>query len=98
QWYWKTDLHNLLHFLALRADAHAQYEIRVYAETMLETVRRWVPLVHGAFLEHVMGAVQLSATAWTVLRRMLEGEAVTAETSGLGRREWRELMQALGRE
>src|ERR1700683_5055235 len=46
QWYWKIDLYNLFHFLSLRADAHAQYEIRAYAEAMLETVRRWVPLVH----------------------------------------------------
>jgi thymidylate synthase (FAD) len=98
QWYWKTDLHNLLRFLALRADAHAQYEIRVYAQAMAGTVERWVPQVHAAFLEHVLGAVHLSATAWGVVRRMLDGEAVTAETSGLGRREWHELMQILGRE
>ncbi|HXV23751.1 MAG TPA: FAD-dependent thymidylate synthase [Alphaproteobacteria bacterium] len=97
QWYWKIDLHNLLHFLALRADAHAQYEIRAYAETMIDTLRRWVPLVHGAFSEHVLGGIRLSATAWGVVRRMLAGEPVTEETSGLGKREWRELMAALGR-
>jgi thymidylate synthase (FAD) len=97
QWYWKTDLHNLLHFLALRADPHAQYEIRVYAETMIESVRRWVPLVHEAFAEHVLGGVKLSATAWSTVRRMLNGEAVTEQTSGLGKREWRELLAALGR-
>ena len=97
QWYWKTDLHNLLHFLALRADAHAQYEIRVYAETMIETVRRWVPLVHEAFAEHALGGMRLSATAWSAVKRMLAGESVTEETSGLGKREWRELMAALGR-
>jgi thymidylate synthase (FAD) len=97
QWYWKTDLHNLLHFLALRADPHAQYEIRVYAEAMIDTVRRWVPLVHEAFLEHVLGGVRLSASAWRVVRRMLDGESVAEETSGLGKREWRELMAALGR-
>jgi thymidylate synthase (FAD) len=97
QWYWKTDLHNLLHFLALRADPHAQYEIRVYAEAMIETVRRWVPLVHEAFAEHALGGVRLSASAWSAVRRMLDGEAVTEQTSGLGKREWRELMAALGR-
>jgi thymidylate synthase (FAD) len=97
QWYWKTDLHNLLHFLALRADAHAQYEIRAYAEAMIDTVRRWVPLVHEAFTEHVLGGVRLSATAWAAVRRMVDGETVTEETSGLGKREWRELMAALGR-
>ncbi len=98
QWYWKTDLHNLLHFLVLRADPHAQYEIRVYAEAMLDTLRRWVPLVHGAFVEHVLGGVGLSATAWGVVRRMLAGEPVTEETSGLSKREWRELMAQLGRD
>ncbi len=98
QWYWKIDLHNLLHFLALRADPHAQYEIRVYAEALLDTVRRWVPLVHGAFLEHVLGGIRLSASAWGVVRRMLAGEAVTEETSGLGKREWRELMALIDRD
>src|SRR3546814_12627424 len=51
QWYWKTDLLNLLHFLSLRADSHAQYEIRVYAEAMLDTVKRWVPACHDAFID-----------------------------------------------
>lgn len=55
QWYWKTDLHNLLHFLSLRADPHAQYEIRVYADAMAEALRRWVPMVHEAFLDYRMG-------------------------------------------
>ena len=73
QWYWKIYLYNLLHFLALRGDPHAQYEIRVYAEAMLDTLRRWVPLVHGAFAEHVLGGVRFSATAWSVVRRMLAG-------------------------
>ena len=49
QWYWKTDLHNLMGFLRLRADAHAQYEIRVYAEAMIDVLARWVPLTHEAF-------------------------------------------------
>jgi thymidylate synthase (FAD) len=98
QWYWKIDLQNLLHFLSLRADPHAQHEIRVYAEAMLGTVQRWVPLAYEAFLQHRLHAVTLSAAAWAAVRRMLAGESVTAETSGLGKREWRELMAALGRE
>jgi thymidylate synthase (FAD) len=97
QWYWKIDLHNLLHFLSLRADPHAQYEIRAYAAAMLDTVQRWVPLAHGAFVQHRLEAVTLSAAAWAAIRRMLAGEPVTAENSGLGKREWRELMAALGR-
>jgi thymidylate synthase (FAD) len=96
QWYWKIDLHNLLHFLALRADPHAQYEIRVYAEVMLETVRRWVPITHAAFLDHRLGALTLSAKAVAVVKAMLAGETPTAAASGLSPREWRELMAALG--
>lgn len=96
QWYWKIDLHNLLHFLSLRADAHAQHEIRVYAEAMLETVRRWVPITHDAFVNHRLGGAHLSAKALAVVRRMLAGEAPAQETSGLSKREWRELMAVLG--
>lgn len=97
QWYWKVDLHNLLHFLSLRADSHAQYEIRVYADAMLEVVKRWVPAVFDAFTEYRMGGAHLSRTGLDVVRRLLAGEAVTQETSGLGKREWRELMESLGR-
>jgi thymidylate synthase (FAD) len=97
QWYWKTDLHNLLHFLALRADAHAQYEIRVYAEAMLETAKRWVPLVYEAFEEHGLGGVRLSAKGLAAVKKMIAGESVTQEQSGMSKREWSELMTALGR-
>ncbi len=97
QWYWKTDLHNLLHFLSLRADAHAQYEIRVYAEAMLRTVQAWVPLACEAFEDYRMGAVTLSAQMLSVVRRLLAGEAVEQPASGLSKREWRELMEAIGR-
>ena len=96
QWYWKTDLHNLMNFLRLRADAHAQYEIRVYAEAMVDVMARWVPLSHEAFLEHRLGAVTLSRSALAAVKRLAAGEAVTAETSGLGAREWREVAAALG--
>jgi thymidylate synthase (FAD) len=96
QWYWKTDLHNLMGFLSLRADAHAQYEIRVYAEAMLESLKRWVPLCHDAFVEYVMGGARLSRTGLAVVRRMLAGEKVEQADSGLSPREWRELMAALG--
>ena len=98
QWYWKCDLHNLLHFIGLRADPHAQYEIRAYAEVLLETVKRWVPLVCEAFLNHVVTGVNLSGPALAVVKRMVAGEAVTQEGSGLSKREWRELMASLGRD
>jgi thymidylate synthase (FAD) len=96
QWYWKIDLHNLLHFLSLRADAHAQYEIRVYAEAMLETVQCWVPITHDAFLNHRLGGVHLSARALGVVKSLIAGRRVSPEASGLSKREWRELMSVLG--
>jgi thymidylate synthase (FAD) len=98
QWYWKIDLHNLLHFLSLRADAHAQYEIRAYADAMLGSVAAWVPLACQAFRDYRLGAVTLSAQMLSVVRRMLAGEAVAQAGSGLNRREWVELMAALGRD
>jgi thymidylate synthase (FAD) len=97
QWYWKANLHNLLHFLSLRADAHAQYEIRAYAETMLNVVKAWVPQCHAAFVDYRLGAVTFSAGMLAVLKRMLAGEAVAQEGSGLSKREWAEMMVALGR-
>jgi len=96
QWYWKTDLHNLFHFLRLRADAHAQYEIRVYAEAIAACVRDWVPLAYGAFEDYRMGGVTLSARALDVLKRRLKGEMVTQETSGMSKGEWREFEEVWG--
>ena len=98
QWYWKVDLHNLMHFLSLRADAHAQYEIRVYADAMMETLKRWVPLTASAFEDYRMGAAHLSAKGLAVVKRMIAGEQVEQKQSGLSAREWRELMATLGRE
>jgi thymidylate synthase (FAD) len=95
QWYWKTNLHNLFHFLSLRADAHAQYEIRVYADAMLDIVASWVPVAHQAFLDYRMGAVTFSGPMLAVLRRMLAGETVEQPESGLSAREWREMMASL---
>jgi thymidylate synthase (FAD) len=97
QWYWKIDLYNFMHFLSLRADAHAQYEIRVYADAMLGALERWVPLTAEAFRQHRLGGAHLSAAALAVVKRMLAGEPVTQEESGLGKREWQELMATLGR-
>jgi len=90
QWYWKVDLHNLFHFLRLRADAHAQFEIRVYADAMCEMVADWVPFAFRAFEDYRMGAVTMSAQMVDCMRRMLKGEAVTQENSGMSAREWRE--------
>lgn len=96
QWYWKTDLHNLFHFLRLRADAHAQYEIRVYAEAIAACVRDWVPLAFAAFEDYRMGGVTLSGKAIAVLKRQLKGEKVGQEDSGMSKGEWREFVEVWG--
>ena len=97
QWYWKVDLHNLLHFLSLRADPHAQYEIRVYAEAMLDMTRRWLPIACEAFEDYAVGGAHLSRSGIDIVRRMLAGEDVAQQDSGLSKREWTELMELLGR-
>ena len=95
QWYWKVDLHNLFHFLRLRADPHAQYEIRVYADAICDLVRAWVPAAYGAFEDYRLEAKQFCGPAMACLRRMLAGEEVTRENSGLSAGEWREFQAAL---
>jgi len=97
QWYWKADLHNLLHFCALRAHPHAQYEIRVYAEAMLETLKAWVPATYQAFRDYRLGAATFSAPMLAVLKRMLAGEHVEQEGSFLSKREFAEMMDFLAR-
>ena len=98
QWYWKTDLLNLMNFLFLRADKHAQYEIRVYAEAMLDTLKKWVPITHSAFLDYRIGAAHVSAKGLNVIKSFMNGKALNQETSGLSKREWNELMDVLGKE
>ena len=95
EWYWKINLHNLLHFLALRVDAHAQYEIRVYAEAMLDIVKEWVPFVYDAFCEHRMNGANISKTGVEVIRKMIQGDSVDQESSGMSKREWEELMKVI---
>ncbi|NQV21149.1 MAG: FAD-dependent thymidylate synthase [Rhodospirillales bacterium] len=95
QWYWKIDLHNLLHFLSLRADPHAQYEIRVYADVILDIVKRWVPAAYQAFMDYRVGGVGLSAAGLDVVKKLIAGTPVDQADSGLSKREWRELMDVL---
>jgi len=83
-------LHNLFHFLRLRADPHAQYEIRVYAEAIAACVKDWLPLAFAAFEDYRMGGVTLSGKAIAVLKRRLAGEVVGQEDSGMSKGEWRE--------
>ena len=80
----------------MRADSHAQYEIRVYAEAMLDTVKKWVPITHSAFLDYRVGAVHVSAKGKKVIQLMAKGEKVSHESSGLSKREWNELMNSFG--
>jgi thymidylate synthase (FAD) len=95
QWYWKTDLLNLMNFLFLRGDSHAQYEIRVYAEKMLDTVKKWVPITHAAFLDYRVGAAHLSSKGLKIIKSMINGNKISYEDSGLSKREWNELMTVI---
>jgi thymidylate synthase (FAD) len=97
EWYWKIDLHNLLHFLNLRSDSHAQYEIRVYAEIMLDLVKKWVPFVYEAFEEYYLHGSYISRKGLEVVRDMISGKAMTQEESGMTKREWSELMDVLNK-
>jgi thymidylate synthase (FAD) len=93
QWYWKIDLHNLLHFISLRADEHAQYEIQQYARTICEIVSRWVPLTWEAFADYRLESVCLSRLEAELISRLLNGDKVELATSGLTKRELSELSQ-----
>ena len=94
QWYWKTDLLNLMNFLRLRADHHAQYEIRAYADVMLDTLKKWVPITFEAFLDYRVGGTEVSSKGKEVLKKLISGENIDLESSGLSKREWNELMEA----
>ncbi len=92
QWYWKTDLHNLFNFLRLRADEHAQYEIRVYAEIICGLVQKWVPKAFQAFLDYQLNSIHLSSQAAECLKKKLKGEKIAFENSGMSKREWKEFL------
>jgi thymidylate synthase (FAD) len=98
QWYWKIDLHNLFHFVRLRADAHAQEEIRAYARVIGDVVRRWVPAAWDAFVDYRLESTTLSRVEREAVRRMLAGEAVDLAALGLSKREQDELRAKLERE
>ncbi len=98
QWYWKIDLHNLLHFLNLRADSHAQWEIQEYARIMLNILQLWVPLVTKAFINYRTGGAHLSEEGLSVVRMLLAGEQIDPENLKMSPREWRELKNLLALE
>ena len=94
QWYWKTDLLNLMNFLRLRADSHAQFEIRAYADVMLDTLKKWVPITYEAFMDYRVGGTEISSKGKLVLKDLISGKNVDIDSSGLSKREWNELMSA----
>lgn len=95
EWYWKVNLRNLLHFLSLRADSHAQYEIREYANKILDIVKLWVPYSFEAFNDYVLNAAVLSQQGLHVIRKMIKGEPITADDSQLSKRELEELTKLI---
>jgi len=97
QWYWKVDLHNLMHFLSLRADSHAQYEIRAYANVMLDMLKAWCPITYQAFMDYRVGGAQFSSKGLDIVKQMLAGKEVSQEASGMSKREYAELMATLGK-
>jgi thymidylate synthase (FAD) len=95
QFYWQINLWNLLHFLKLRADKHAQYEIRAYAEAILDIVEKWAPQTFEAYRDYMQEAVLLSGPALRVLRQALAGEDVDWKAAGISKREADELIELL---
>ena len=83
-----------MNFLRLRADHHAQYEIRAYADVMLDTVKKWVPITYEAFMDYRVGGTEVSAKGKEVLKKLIKGDKVDMNQSGLSKREWNELMEA----
>ena len=83
-----------MNFLRLRADHHAQYEIRVYADIMLDTLKRWVPITYDAFMDYRVGGTEVSAKGKVIIQKLLKGEEINLEQSRLSKREWNELMEA----
>jgi thymidylate synthase (FAD) len=95
EWYWKIDLHNLLHFLRLRSDGHAQAEIRAYANVIGDVVEQWVPHTWAAWVEHVRDAPRLSASAWRYIAAALNPEDLPVLLAPLPERERRETMSLI---
>lgn len=96
QWYWKVDLHNFMRFLSLRADAHAQYEIRAYADVMLKVLEKWAPMTYKAFEEYQMHGAYFSKTALQIIQDRLQGAMKEPKEYGMSAREWAEVAAKLG--
>jgi len=95
EWYWKIDLHNLLHFLSLRADPHAQFEIREYANIICDIVKKWVPHTWEAFEDYRTDGKFFSKQEVTLIKQLIDGDIPVKEESGLSEREWKEFKDKL---
>ncbi len=95
EWYWKIDLHNLFHFLALRLDQHAQYEIRVFAEAMADLVKVRVPLAWKAFEDYRLNSISFSGLELKVLKQIVQGEGFDVEQAIANKRERKEFLDKL---
>ena len=80
----------------MRANSHAQYEIRAYADVMIESLKRWAPITFDAFMDYRIGGMELSAKAKIVIQKMLKGQGCDLKSSSLTKREWNELMESFG--
>ena len=85
-----------LNFLSLRADSHAQYEIRAYADVMVDSLKKWVPITFDAFMDYRVGGMELSSKGKSVIQKMIKGETCDFDSSKLSKREWNELMESFG--
>lgn len=97
EWYWKIDLHNLFHFLKLRLDSHAQYEIRVYAEAMAEIVKTAVPVAYEAFEDYILNARNFSGPELLIIKKLINDMPDDDKLSdfGLSKREINEFRDKL---
>lgn len=98
EWYWKIDLHNLFHFLRLRLDSHAQYEIRVYGEAIAAIIRQIVPIAYQAFEDYILYAARFSRNELLALKLMMKGESANEEKLaelGLSKREIAEFKEKI---
>jgi len=92
QWYWKVDLHNLFHFLRLRADSHAQFEIREYADAICKIVEQWVPHAYEAFEDYRLNASQFSVHEMDMLKNMTNTDNTPKHPDSISAREWEEFL------
>lgn len=100
EWYWKIDLHNLFHFLRLRIDPHAQYEIRVYGEAMAEITKKVAPMAWEAFEDYVLKAEKFSRLEMNIIAGCINEDEFTKESlaeKGLKGREAEEFLEKIGR-